>query len=366
MQMSSPDRTLAGHSPGRIVARDRRADGGSPRAPLDCVSDAMFSIVDGLLGARGGLLTFHRVAPTATWAGLPNRGFYLSVALLDGLLSWLTRHGWDIVTLDEALRRVQTGDPRRFVNFSIDDTYRDTWELAVPLFHRYNAAVTLFVTTGIPDRTYVMWHAGMEVILHEQSEIAIRAVDGTLARRRIATPEDKRAAYNEIRESWERADPHAHYTAFCADNGYDPRVLHERNAIGWDMLSTMRDDPLVEIGAHTVSHPRISILPSPNALAEITGSRDRLRRQLDLPVRHFAFPYGRSADCGARDFELCANAGYASAATTRKGILRSGTPFDPYRLPRNTLNGSHARPLMMLQAHLSGATGVAARLLGRG
>lgn len=312
---------------------------------------------DRVLGARGCLLTFHRAAPSHIWQRLPNRAFHLDLGFLDRLLSYLRRTGWDIVTVEEATRRSQQGTERRYVNFSVDDCYRDTYEHVVPLFRRHAVPVTLFVTTGIPDGTLPLWAAGLEDALLERDRIVLpdRALDA-------ATDEQKRAAFQEIARSWDGPDAGNHYARFCTLNGIDPSAMHARHAISWDMLAELGRDPLVEIGAHTVSHARISSLPEDAALGELAGSRDRLARALELPIRHFAFPYGRSGDCGPRDFELARRAGFSSAATTRKGLLQRGQ--DAYSLPRNTINGDHCS-LAAMEAHLTGLSGVAAGLLGR-
>ncbi len=138
--------------------------------------------------------------------------------------------------------------------------------------------------------------------------------------------------------------------------------MREEHAISWEMLETLRSDPLAEIGAHTVSHPRISALPAEQALQELAGSRQRLRERLGIECRHFAFPYGRSADCGKRDFGLAREAGFASASTTRKGLVQRGQ--DVFSLPRNTLNGVH-QSMAYANFLLSGLAGLAAKVLGR-
>jgi peptidoglycan/xylan/chitin deacetylase (PgdA/CDA1 family) len=289
---------------------------------------------------------------------LPNRNFYLDLGFVDRLLAYLKRTGWAVVTMDEALRRTARGDSGdRFVNFSVDDCYRDTFETVVPLFRRHGVPVALFVTTGIPDGTLPMWCAGLEDVLLNRERVI---VDGATVE--VATSEAKRDAYARIAAAWDNDAPERHYAAFCADNGVDPQALHWKHAISWEMLEALRDDPLVEIGAHTVSHARISSLSGTDAFAEIDGCRKRLEERLGIAVRHFAFPYGRSGDCGPRDFDLVRQAGYASAATTRKGLVRRS--HDPFRLPRNTLDGSH-RHLALAELHLVGATGIAARVLGR-
>jgi peptidoglycan/xylan/chitin deacetylase (PgdA/CDA1 family) len=313
---------------------------------------------DTLLGSRGCLFTFHRAAPTAVWESLPNRDFYLDLAFLDRLLGYLARTGWAVVTIEEALRRAARGNANdRYVNFSVDDCYRDTFEAIVPLFRRHNVPVTLFVTTGIPDGTLPLWGAGLEDVLSRRDRVVLE--NETIE---VRTPEAKREAYARIEGAWDRNKPSERYAAFCALNDVDAAEMHRKHAISWDMLDTFRHDPLVEIGAHTVTHARISSLPPSDALAEIAESRKRLQKRLGVPVRHFAFPYGRSGDCGPRDFALAREAGFASAATTRKGLVRRNQ--DAFRLPRNTLVGAH-RNLAMAELHLTGMTGLAARMLGR-
>jgi peptidoglycan/xylan/chitin deacetylase (PgdA/CDA1 family) len=328
-------------------------------APLAPTLRALGALSDALFGARGCLFTFHRAAPSALWEKLPNREFYLDLDFLDRLLTYLEAQGWKIVTIEEALDRARAnrrGD--RFVNFSVDDCYRDSYEAVVPLFRRHAAPVTLFVTTGIPDDTMSLWHAGLEEILLTSDVVFLdgEGVD-------CATSEKKRALFAKLATSWDGPQARDRYEAFCAQNGFRPEDLYDKHAISWEMLEELRQDPFVELGTHTVNHLRISSLDEAQALDELAACRKRLKERLDVDARHFAFPYGRSGDAGARDFRLARRAGYASAATTGKGLLRSGC--DPFRLPRNTLRGG-ARNLAMTEAHMIGLTGLAARLLGRG
>lgn len=311
---------------------------------------------DVLTGARGCLFALHRCAPAADWAALPNRGFYMDADYLDTLLGYLARTGWAVVTMEDGLARAAEGRGR-WVNFSVDDGYRDTVERIVPIFRRRRAPVTLFITTGIPDGTLPVWQAGLETIIAEQARLLMP--EGS---RPVQTAAEKRRAYAEISAAWDR-DSGAHYQDFCVRHGYDRALLRERHAITWSMLETVRDDPFVEIGAHTISHPHVAALPPDQAAHEISGSGARIRERLGVPCRHFAFPFGQRVDCGDRDSALAQASGFASAATTQKGLLRPGV--DPFRVPRNILNGQH-RNTLLAEAHLLGVTGMAARMLGHG
>ncbi|MET0719256.1 MAG: polysaccharide deacetylase family protein [Tardiphaga sp.] len=313
---------------------------------------------DRFMSSRGCLTTFHRAASSQAWEKLPNRDFYLDLGFLDQFLTYLAGRGWDVVTMEEALRRSTLDKPNdRFINFSVDDCYRDTFEEVVPLFRRHNAPVTLFVTTGIPDGTLPLWAAGLEDVLLNNDRVMLE--EGTID---VPTTEARIAAFHRIASSWDGPQAAARYATFCKLNGVGIEAMHWKHAITWEMLEALRDDPLVEIGAHTVSHARISSLSPAGARAELQGSRDRLIARLGIPARHFAFPYGRAGDCGPRDFEIARESGFASAATTRKGLVRNGQ--QPFGLPRNTINGAH-RSLATMELHLTGVTGAAARMTGR-
>jgi peptidoglycan/xylan/chitin deacetylase (PgdA/CDA1 family) len=315
--------------------------------------------LDRIGGPRGCCLTFHRVARRADRAQQPDAGFHVELERLDAILGGLLRAGWDIVTMDEALRRDARG--RRFVNISIDDAYRDTFDLLVPLFRHHGVPVTVYVTTGIPDGSYELWSAGLETILMERDAVVVRGPAETWP---LPDAAARRAAFQRLHAAWDGTEAVAAYHGFCADNGYDPAELRARHAITWDMLRSWRNDPCVEIGAHTISHPRISALSAEAAHAEMAGGKQRLEEMLSLEIRHFAFPFGRRGDCGPRDFAIARDAGFASAATTTKGLIRAGAATDPYRLPRNTLNGERANTAT-LQAHLTGLSGLVARMTGR-
>lgn len=311
-----------------------------------------------VFGLRGCLFTFHRVASPDVWETLPNRGYYLDLEFLDRLLLYLVRTGWAVVTIEEALRRSRAGAVSdRFVNFSVDDCYRDTFEDIVPLFREHKLPVTLYVTTGIPDGTMPMWYVGLEEIImqHDFIEHDNETIE-------VDTPEAKREAYASIAADFDGPQSGERYAAFCKTNGVDMEAVHWRHAITWEMLESLSADPLVEIGSHTVLHRRISSLTPDEAMTELKGSRERMRERLGVAADHFSFPYGRGADCHTREFEMARAAGYLSAATTRKGLVRRGQ--DPFCLPRNTLNGAH-RHLGMVELHLSGLTGAAAKVLGR-
>jgi peptidoglycan/xylan/chitin deacetylase (PgdA/CDA1 family) len=77
----------------------------------------------------------------------------LDPAVLEKRLSYLRRHGYELVGLEELFRRLAgEGAPlRRVVAFTIDDGYLEHATIAASLFARYDCPVTTFVATGFVD-----------------------------------------------------------------------------------------------------------------------------------------------------------------------------------------------------------------------
>src|SRR5450432_2453537 len=103
---------------------------------------------------QGAVLMFHKVRPwsSATPGFSPNRLLEITPEFLDETLDLVRRMGFDIVSLEEALRRLAEGDERPFVALTFDDGYRNTVEFALPVLEHHQAPFTVYVATGFLDR----------------------------------------------------------------------------------------------------------------------------------------------------------------------------------------------------------------------
>jgi peptidoglycan/xylan/chitin deacetylase (PgdA/CDA1 family) len=59
-----------------------------------------------------------------------------------------------------------------------------------------------------------------------------------------------------------------------------------------DTLRRLRENPLILIGSHSISHPRFTGLDEPAVAREFRESKAELERILDRPVTLFSFPHG--------------------------------------------------------------------------
>ncbi|HZP08925.1 polysaccharide deacetylase family protein [Methyloceanibacter sp.] len=306
----------------------------------------------------GLIFTLHQVhpEPAEPKAFAPNRILEVTPGFLDAVIDQVQEAGLDIVSLDEAVRRLREEDPRRFVSFTFDDGYRDNLEYAYPLFRKRSLPLTLYVPTDYPDGKGELWWIALEEIVARAEEIEL-CRDGALWTLPTATMPEKYRAYNEIYwwlrridEATQRQVVRALAERYDVDMGADCRRL----IMGWDEIRQLAEDPLVTIGAHTKSHFAIAKLPPARALDEMTGSASRIERELGVRPLHFAFPYGDPGSAGPRDFALAREAGFKTAVTTRKGMLFPAHRPHLAALPRVSLNGEY-QSLSYTALYLSGA-----------
>jgi peptidoglycan/xylan/chitin deacetylase (PgdA/CDA1 family)/glycosyltransferase involved in cell wall biosynthesis len=119
-----------------------------------------------------------------------------------------------------------------------------------------------------------------------------------------------------------------------------PAVLYlVRDRIGAaGYLSADQIKPLaaegLEIGSHSLSHPRLTTLPEERQREEIAASRLALSEVAGIPPETFAYPYG---DLDATSERLAQQAGYAAALGVTEGYAYLHSP--PFNLPRFVVDG---------------------------
>jgi peptidoglycan/xylan/chitin deacetylase (PgdA/CDA1 family) len=106
-----------------------------------------------------------------------------------------------------------------------------------------------------------------------------------------------------------------------------PRQIPPLSLMSWEQISECSRAG-VEIGCHTVTHPRLPALSGDEIEHELQNSRSEIERRLGRNVNTFAYPYG-AMDKTARS---CVSRHFSMACGTSLGYL--STEADPLNLPR--------------------------------
>jgi peptidoglycan/xylan/chitin deacetylase (PgdA/CDA1 family) len=261
------------------------------------------------------------------------------------MLSHLRARNIDVVTLDEAHQRLaEQNFSRRFACFTLDDGYRDNRDHALPVFREFDAACTVYAVSDFADGTGRLWWVALERAIANANSIEVE-IGCAAARFDTTTPGAKHAAFDRVHD-WLRALPGEHdvqreISALCARHGVDESAICRELCMSWDELKLFAQDPLVTIGAHTITHCNLARQSEDNALHELSTSKSRIEEALGRSVLHLAYPYGDRIAAGPREFALARAAGFKTAVTTRPGMIFPESAQYLTALQRVSLNGNY-------------------------
>jgi peptidoglycan/xylan/chitin deacetylase (PgdA/CDA1 family) len=314
-----------------------------------------------LFAGVGAILSLHRVRPPVADAFQPNRLLEVTPVFLDETILRLKARGVDLVSMDEAVRRLRDGDfTRRFVALTFDDGYRDNLEFAWPILQRHQAPATVFIATAFAEGTGELWWVALERAIAASDRVAflLDGVERSFPATTLAEKNETFAAvYWLLRGRETEDDLRRVVRELAADADIDMAALCRELCMGWAEIAALARDPLITIGAHTVSHPMLRKLDADAARADMAIGADRTEVLLGRRPAWFAFPVGDASAAGPREFALAAELGFKAAVTTRPGMLYPEHAGHLTALPRIPLNGEFQR-LRYLDVLLSGVPSV--------
>lgn len=278
------------------------------------------------------ILLYHRVAE------LPLDPLLLSVtpAHFEEHLQVLSRVTKPL-SLRTLVRSLQANDvtPHGVV-VTFDDGAADNLRNAKPLLERYNIPATVFVATEYSKGEREFWWDELERLLltsPELPETLNLKVNGTSVK--WNANDSREQLYQRLGDSL-RLLPSAKRFDILGELqrwsglGATPRQSHR--ALSHEEIRQLADGGLVEIGAHTVTHPVLSAIPVAQQQQEISESKTQLERILNQPVVSFAYPYGTRDDYTHDSVEIVKQTKFSCACSNFKGVVQPRTSL--YELPR--------------------------------
>lgn len=246
--------------------------------------------------------------------------------------------------------------PRGAVVLTFDDGYADNLTAAAPILESFETPATVFITTGQVGTENEFWWDELERAL-----LGPERLPGTLnltingercswrldAAREYAPEKRQRDRSYKAWESEPGTRLHFYYTVWdhlrrvspAVRRGLQDEILEwsqtdstprpDHRALTLEELKSLGRHPLIEIGAHTVSHPFLPQYSAEEQRAEINDSKRYLEDLLGAPIRSFAYPHGEYAEETVR---LVSSAGFDTAcALTDQAVWKKS---DRLRFPR--------------------------------
>lgn len=226
--------------------------------------------------------------------------------------------------------------PRGAVVVTFDDGYADNLVPTKQLLERFETPMTFFVATGAMGSEF--WWDQLERILlfakQLPSELSLR-VDGATLSWRASDSGDATGGEGLLRvvsrwmEPLDEVGRAAALEELQRWAGPSQRLQPVHRAATAEELLRLAAGGLVEIGAHTATHPLLARLSQSDQRKEIAGSGRQLRDLLGSEIHSFSYPHG---SLSRETVELVREAGYRRACTSDPDVVSGRT--DLLRIPR--------------------------------
>jgi peptidoglycan/xylan/chitin deacetylase (PgdA/CDA1 family) len=246
--------------------------------------------------------------------------------------------------------------PANAVAITFDDGYANNMTRAKQVLERFDTPATIFVVSGYVGRRREFWWDELEQILLCPSELPEK-LELRIGRQNCCWDLGNATRYGAEDYScklkikaWD-AKPgsrqHLFYAiwkalwplteeervplldAVASWAHVAPALRESRRPLEKNELQTLARCDLIEIGAHTVSHPLLPAHSVSLQAEEIQQSKKQIERLIESTVTSFAYPHGEYAK---ETLAVVKEAGFARACTTLARAVHSN--MDLFELPR--------------------------------
>ena len=248
----------------------------------------------------------------------------VSAAEFESHLEYLEKNH-RVLSLSETTNYFQEGKtlPPNAAVITIDDGYKDAYEIAFPLLKKFEMPATVYAITDFLDEKCWLWTDLMRFCMLNTKADAVKigfgendfvAANLTDEKQRFETAsrlnsrlkkllnQQKEAKIKEIAEDLQVKIPKLPTKDFAPINWSQAREMDAEN---------------VRIESHTVTHPILTNISEKELDFEMQTSKKRLEEVLERRVEHFCYPNGSFNENVRKAAE---NAGYKSATTTEYGF----------------------------------------------
>jgi peptidoglycan/xylan/chitin deacetylase (PgdA/CDA1 family) len=279
--------------------------------------------------AKTVVITYHRFSELESATRTSARTF---AAQLD----YLGAH-YTIVPLSLIAAHLTRGVelPRRVAAMTIDDGYRDAYDIAFPILRQRRMPATVFVVTDFIDRKAWMWPDKVRFLaLNTPMKQIAAPVAGDQLCLELSDRRARLAAADRVNAVLKRLPNKAKEEAIARlaltlDLPLPELPPADFGPLTWEQAREMMAGQ-IEFGSHTVTHPILTRVDDAQLWHELGASRSRIEAVLGKRADLFCYPNG---DVDARVLRTAERAGYQCAVTTRHG-LNDGTvhPLDLRRI----------------------------------
>jgi len=247
----------------------------------------------------------------------------VSESVFRAQLAMLGSFGLTPVTVAEGLAHLDSGVSGARVALSFDDGYADNHGRALPLLQAAQARATFYLTAGLMEAHEApWWDVVSDALERTRASELVWSRGGTEVRLPLGGRGDRARALAALLPDFRAplAVRSERLETLRRALGIDSAARCD--LMGWPEAAALRDAGM-EIGAHTMTHPHLSVLDPVAQRSEIADSVALIERRIGVRASGLAYPGG---DHDAHTVDAARAAGLTYAVTTRSGENGPATP----------------------------------------
>ncbi len=275
------------------------------------------------------ILTYHRFSREANPLKISGDEFAAH-------LEYLAKHN-RVLPLTETVEHLRDGKtlPPNAAVITIDDGYRDAFEVAFPILKKYAMPATVYAVTDFLDEKCWLWTDLMRYVLLTTENDSVKIefenqdlVEAILSdeRQRLETAARLNSRLKKMLD--ECKDSKIKQIAESLNVTIPALPTEDYAPVSWEQARAM-DAENVRIESHTVTHPILTNISQKKLDDELQTSRQRLENVLGRKVENFCYPNG---SLNETVWQTVKNIGYKCAVTTEYGF--NGKTENPFLLKR--------------------------------
>ena len=270
----------------------------------------------------GTIYMLHRVHPFETNKLSLNENMKVTPEFLEQfILERLDQY--EFLSIDQAVavleKKIKLTKP--CIVFTLDDGYADNYTYAFPIFQKYNVPFIVYISTGFIDRFSLLWWYQLEDIIMNNNSVNLS--NGMCFSCESST--EKESSFLAIRKiilELPTVDFDNQIRNLLSNYSLNFERYSKELILTWDQIIEMSQSPLCTIGAHTITHRRLSVLSLSELSKEITQSKTILEDRIKQEVVHFAYPFGTSFEVSVRAVDIVTKSAYNTACIANGGFIR--------------------------------------------
>ena len=203
------------------------------------------------------------------------RNLSITAEQFEKQIIFLKQHNHSFITFRD-LDTINTRNLKKPTIIYFDDGFKDVLENALPILQRYNIPATIFVPTGIVNRTHFLWTLKYRLFLLQEG-VSISDAEKMISDLKNISDDEKDARLKEIYEKGNFIFDHMDQNIF----------------LSWDEIKKLSNYGW-EIGSHGATHRRLTECSDTDLAYEVFQSKTALEDKFGVAVRSFSYPYGRN------------------------------------------------------------------------